>query len=188
MFYTGIGSRQTPPEICTKFKEFATILSSGWTLRSGGAQGADNAFEKGCIGEKEIYLPWKDFNDNLSSKYLISKAALQSVVKYHPKPTALNHTSSKLMARNYHQIYGYEGEPSKLLICWTPEGKLIGGTSQALRIVLAELPNCLIMNLGAFPFEAKHVKAVMESYSLENLDVDVFSEVIAQDLKFRKRE
>jgi len=33
----------------------------GYTLRSGGANGADTAFEEGCC-RKELYLPWPGFN------------------------------------------------------------------------------------------------------------------------------
>lgn len=45
MFYTGIGSRQTPPEILKMMTKIATQLESkGWVLRSGGAEGADEAF------------------------------------------------------------------------------------------------------------------------------------------------
>jgi len=57
--YTGVGSRKTPKEILSLIKDIATKLAlKGFTLRSGGAVGADNAFERGCKlgnGLKEIY-------------------------------------------------------------------------------------------------------------------------------------
>lgn len=79
MFYTGIGSRETPKEILQVMKAIAYVLYfQGWTLRSGGAPGADFAFEDGHRLAKwvdyqyyhemqklpinlEIYLPWKTF-------------------------------------------------------------------------------------------------------------------------------
>lgn len=76
-YYTGIGSRETPPEI----KEVMTAIgfklaAEGWTLRSGGAYGADQAFEEGwwdwflkqpagSLAEPraEIFIPWNGFED-----------------------------------------------------------------------------------------------------------------------------
>ena len=43
MFYAGVGSRKTPYRILVGMKEAAIELSDkGWSLRSGGAKGADN--------------------------------------------------------------------------------------------------------------------------------------------------
>ena len=69
MFYTGIGSRDTPDEVLRWFKIYADVLAElGFTLRSGAAPGADAAFEEGCDrvdGKKEIYLPWKGFQNSI---------------------------------------------------------------------------------------------------------------------------
>ena len=66
--YTGIGSRETPLEYIQLFIRIAEYLASvGYTLRSGGANGADLAFEIGCDnkqGKKEIYIPWYSFNNS----------------------------------------------------------------------------------------------------------------------------
>lgn len=60
MKYAGIGSRRTPPAILSMMEDVAEELARrGWFLRSGGAEGADLAFERGCDragGEKEIFL------------------------------------------------------------------------------------------------------------------------------------
>lgn len=75
--YSGIGSRETPEEIYTLMVEIAYKLASlGYTLRSGGAEGADQAFEEGWWAyhterdaadpakpRAEIYLPWNGFED-----------------------------------------------------------------------------------------------------------------------------
>src|SRR4030095_10380993 len=59
--YAGIGSRETPPHICQALERIGSALASiGFTLRSGGARGADQAFEAGSVaagGATEIYLP-----------------------------------------------------------------------------------------------------------------------------------
>ena len=44
MIYAGIGSRETPTRVCEVFTEIASWLAgNGYILRSGHAQGADQA-------------------------------------------------------------------------------------------------------------------------------------------------
>ncbi len=62
--YAGIGSRQTPPQLLELMTRAATALASqGWTLRTGMAPGADQAFYRGARehGPVELYLPWPGF-------------------------------------------------------------------------------------------------------------------------------
>ena len=64
--YTGIGSRSTPDEVLQQMRELgARLAHAGYTLRTGGARGADQAFEAGAEsahGPCIIYLPWSGFN------------------------------------------------------------------------------------------------------------------------------
>ena len=47
--YAGIGSRKTPNSILEEMTTLAKLLSNmGYTLNSGGAVGADTAFEQGA--------------------------------------------------------------------------------------------------------------------------------------------
>ena len=40
-----------------------------------------------------------------------------------------------MMTRNFFQVHGMIGEPSsEFIICWTPNGALVGGTAQAMRL------------------------------------------------------
>lgn len=84
-YYTGVGSRETPPEVISVMEDAAFRLARlGFTLRSGKAGGADEAFQIGMQkyyesldnGKQEeyrtrlaeIYIPWDGFatdNDNL---------------------------------------------------------------------------------------------------------------------------
>lgn len=139
MIYTGIGSRETPIEVLEVFKNIGKYLGEiGYILRSGGADGADNYFEIGCDisnGKKEIYLPWKNFNNNNSDLYFISDEALKMAERYHPYWNNLSDGARKLQARNCYQVLGYNLDtPTDFIICYTKDGKLKGGTSQALRI------------------------------------------------------
>ena len=137
--YAGIGSRETPMEYRQLMSNIAEELANaGFILRSGGASGADEAFEIGCDrvrGNKEIYLPWKGFNGSDSILIVKDKRAFDIARKYHPNYSALKQGAQKLMARNSHQILGLNLEsPVDFVICWTKDGKGQGGTGQALRI------------------------------------------------------
>lgn len=137
-YYAGIGSRKIPPEVVTEMVHIAQDLAdAGFILRSGGAVGADSAFETGCDianGRKEIFLPWEGYNGNKSNLYPPCWSAEEMAEKFHPawyhvrrKPGA-----AKLHARNSHIILGPKLDtPVDFIVCWTTTR---GGTTQALRI------------------------------------------------------
>jgi len=135
-YYTGIGSRETPDSILSLFNDIAFQLAGlGYTLRSGGADGADTAFEEGCVrgsGKKAIYIPWPNFNGRTSSYNKPSEAAIEMASKYHPFWFSLKDAVKKLHARNMHQVLGCSlNLPSLFVVCYTNPNK--GGTTQALR-------------------------------------------------------
>lgn len=132
-YYTGIGARKTPKEICEKFTRIAEYLKD-WTLRSGGANGADTAFELGA-GHRDIFLPWRGFNGNHSDLYTQLPEARRLAERFYPKWRDATEPVRKLMARNIHQVLGLElNDPSTLLICWTEGGLEVGGTATAIRV------------------------------------------------------
>jgi len=134
-FYAGIGSRQTPIELKEKIKMIVEHLNlKEYTLRSGGAEGADSFFEE-FTTNKEIYLPWKGFNNNNSQLYTPTTDAFLMAEKYHPRFKSLSFGAKKLMARNCHQVLGLDLKtPVDFIVCWTSNGLATGGTGQALRI------------------------------------------------------
>lgn len=139
--YTGIGSRSTPHEALYLMTSIATKLDVwGWTMRSGGADGADTAFEG--ASRKEIYLPWLGFNGKQGSTP--TKDAFLIAETHHPRWHALDRNVRALHARNAHQILGADCKtPAAFVICWTPDGSTgvttakTGGTGQAIRIARA---------------------------------------------------
>lgn len=145
-YYAGIGSRYTPVEIQEKMTLIAERLSRhSYCLRSGGAPGADIAFQKGST-HKQIFLPWAGFNGNKGADFIVPKVNVEFVRKYHPKPNSLSEAGLKLMSRNSYQVLGLElNDPVEFVICWTKDGKASGGTGQALRI--AKDYNIPIFNL-----------------------------------------
>ena len=141
-YYAGIGSRETPPSIEPMIEEIGKILSvRGYILRSGGAPGADSMFEKYHTGEKEIYLPWYNFNNNESDLYLdvfidrIVEKSMEIAKSFHPRWNQVSQAAKKLMCRNTFQVLGPDLEtPVSFVVCWTKTGKIEGGTGQAMRI------------------------------------------------------
>ena len=155
VYYTGIGSRETPTEILNRMADIAYALAKqGYILRSGGADGADSAFEQGCDkakGSKDIYIPWKNFNnrgwDTRAGIVPDLEAAKEIVMRMHPAPQRLSQGAMKLHSRNPYQILG-DGlsTPSTFVISYTKDGKLVGGTATALR--LAAEHGIPVYNLG----------------------------------------
>lgn len=153
IYYAGIGSRETPNEILSVFENIGSYLANkGYILRSGHAQGADQAFECGCNkvnGKKEIYLPWYKFEGSKSNLIVQQGEAYEIAEKYHPYWYNLKDGARKLQARNSHQVLGKDLDtPSKFIICWTKGGKGSGGTGQALRI--AKAYNIPIFDAGGY--------------------------------------
>lgn len=156
MIYAGIGARKTPKEFLTYMNVLGQFMASeGHTLRSGGATGADKAFEQGCDaqqGNKEIYLPWKGFNGNPSELYGTTREARILAGEFHPNWPNVGPTGRDFMGRNCYQVLGQDLEtPTNFVICWTPNGKVIGGTGQALRMAnYYEIP---VLNFGHHSLE-----------------------------------
>jgi len=135
-YYAGIGSRETPPDVLRQMTKIANRLHElNYWLRSGGANGADLAFEDGAQNKKEIYLPWKGFNKSNSEFFEVSKEALELSSQFHPYWHNLKEYARLLHGRNAYQVLGKDLKtPSDFIICWTKGGKEIGGTAQAIRI------------------------------------------------------
>jgi hypothetical protein len=140
-YYAGIGARETPDEILALMRGIALMLyERGYTLRSGGAEGADTAFEYGTPGMalSEIFLPWEGFNgkhDTLKITEHEMAVARSIAEKYHPNWTACSEGAKKMHTRNVLQIMGRDCHTlTSFVVCWTQDGKFSGGTGQALRI------------------------------------------------------
>lgn len=109
-FYAGIGSRETPEAICRFMAQLADRLARrGYTLRSGGAHGADSAFESGVPEgfPKDIYLPWRGFNGNASPlfDYSDNQTVLNATAStYHPAWRHLPAAVRRLHGRNARRL------------------------------------------------------------------------------------
>lgn len=141
MKYAGIGSRETPAGVLALMDKIGYCLGKrGWTLCSGGADGADLAFESGAIAAgspTEIWLPWNGFNWH-RSPLRPSAEAFVMAAEFHPAWERCSRGARALHARNCHQVLGPNlDEPVAMVVCWTKGGLRGGGTGQALRIAEA---------------------------------------------------
>lgn len=158
VYYAGIGSRKSPQPVIEQMSYLAQYAAEhNWVLRSGGAPGADSAFERGCDrgnGKKEIFLPWRGFNKNESDLCVVKECAMDLAKMIHPAYNKLSHSAKLLIGRNMYQIMGDSMvDPVSCVICWTADGCesyhtysiLTGGTGSA--ISLASRKNIPIFNL-----------------------------------------
>ena len=149
-YYAGIGSRKAPVDTLREMRAIAMDLSElDWTLRSGGAEGSDRAFEWGAE-KKEIFKvqdaqPW----------------CYEMVKKYLPtdrkgfdnwKPYVQG-----LLARNMQQLFGRDGKtPVEFVVCWTPTNVYTdsssGGTAYAIRAALDQGIPVYNLNYNAYAF------------------------------------
>jgi len=117
-------------------------------LRSGGASGADSAFERGVRRANApscmtIYLPWHGAfgrsGSCYSAKYYdLDKSPEADIAKaHHPAWGTLTDSVKRLMCRNVNILVGdnIETSPnSQFVICWTKDGKASGGTGHTIRV------------------------------------------------------
>jgi hypothetical protein len=147
--YAGIGSRKTLLKEQMLETKIATILEKkGYCLYSGHADGSDKAFENGVKDpiNKRIIIPNKGYNGSESIYFDVPEEAYEIASQFHPVWLKLKPYVKKLIARTSVVILDYDLKtPVKFIVCWTPNGKVVGGTGQALRI--AKHYNIRVFNL-----------------------------------------
>ena len=167
--YAGIGSRETSPEILILMALCGKILGQrGFTLRSGGADKADLAFEIGAQdGKKEIFLPWPGFNKSKSTLVIENEKLLSEAReiarKYHPVFDKLKPSVQNMHTRNVMQALGQtmrDEDFSAFALCYTVDGGATGGTGQAIRIM--DSYGIPVFNLQ----KRDHVKQVTEALGI----------------------
>lgn len=147
MIITGIGSRSITKdrEAALLFHKLFAYLSrrcgedgSPILLRSGGSDGSDMIAERAFKGKKEIFLPWNGFNGEHDGAivYEKDKEAEAIVNRLHPAPERLSQGARKCLERDVWQIIGTPDyrKDSDVVICWTPDAKITGGTAMAIRV------------------------------------------------------
>lgn len=175
-YYAGIGSRKTPNAIRGFMVELAKAMADeGFVLRSGGAEGADKAFETGVDywhylnNDQNRTVPKQIFLAQDIKGDTASMAAMNLAMKYHPAWNRMQRFAQNLHARNAFQIMGRDMKsPVKCVICWTPDGCIdhqhrtiyTGGTGTAISIASeAKIP---VLNL----YYRQHVDKLCERFGI----------------------
>lgn len=172
MYYTGVGSRETPDDILEVMQQLAKKLADNyWTLRTGGAKGADQAFELGWVHhvqehkqftKAEIYLPWDGYENHTRDAMfgcnilpdlddeglcIVAEGIAQQI---HPNWSACKQGARKMHTRNVYQVLGRDLKtPSNMLIAWTrltKQGVPMGGTATAIKLATNHGIPCFNLN------------------------------------------
>lgn len=139
-----IGSRETIPNIISVMERIgAYLVTNGYTISTGNAKGADQAFARGgnSINPKkvELHLPWSTYEQEaiVPGNIIINSCPpeyYELAKKYHPNWPALKRGGQAMMARNIGIVTG-----CVQVICYLnhlkPGG---GGTGQGVRFAKAE--------------------------------------------------
>ena len=100
------------------------------------------------------------------NKSLISETE-RIASEVHPAWDKCNEWARGMHSRNCHQILGYDlKSPVDAVICWTPNGKIQGGTSTSIRIAMKH--NIPVFNLGRFDKDVvlQEIKAFLKDKSI----------------------
>lgn len=160
-YYTGIGSRETPPEVLELMSKIAYKLAQqGWQGRSGSAGGADLALEQGFMqavgdstnrGDFTGYLPWSGFNNQSADQYHSVRGNCKSAAviaeKIHPAWERCSRGAKALHTRNVYQVLGDDLKaPSELCVFYAQpvgkSGQVKGGTNTAVQLCLENKAKC----------------------------------------------
>lgn len=147
IFYSGVGSRETPIEICNLMTKIAFKLEQeGYILRSGHAEKADQAFEKGVKNSKNKCIYTIENFDFSPENYEMCKSEILNVLDSNLNFDNYGKNAQILILRDVNQVLGSvktEFVKSKFLICWTKHTNYYakppnacGGTRFAVRIAL----------------------------------------------------
>lgn len=138
-YYAGIGNRKISSKVFALLQTFGKIFAiTGFILRTGGAEGADCAFETGALegrGNVVVLTPDRATED-----------AMALAEKFHPAWDKCDDYAKRLLGRNVMIILGRDLTiPVSFVVCYAINENR-GGTSLGLRIARAH--NIPIANLA----------------------------------------
>jgi len=136
-FYTGVGARAIDFEIGYIMEKCGYVLANlGYILRSGGAEGSDQAFEKGCDSiDDSLKRIWRPRD--------ATPEAISIAKQYHGRWDLVTEHAAKLHGRNVFQVLGRGLQtPSRFVLCYTHDGctnhqdrtAKTGGTGTAISV------------------------------------------------------
>ena len=163
--YAGVGSRRTPSDVLDAMSDIAqTLGDAGAALSTGGAHGADKAFETGALRTDApitVHAPWAGYNGYLPGRDpetgidVVHPKSTQTVAghsyadlarEHHPHWKRCRRGARALFVRNVSILVGaLDGDggalPVRAAIAWTPNGlpagREAGGTGHTLRTAVS---------------------------------------------------
>jgi len=159
--YAGVGSRRTPPDVLEAMADIAqTLGDAGTALSTGGADGADKAFETGALRTDApitVHAPWPGYNgyrpgrDPETDIDIVHPKSTESVQgrtyaelarEHHPYWQRCSRGARALFLRNVSILAGARHDdggtlPVRAVVAYTPNGLPVGreagGTGHTLR-------------------------------------------------------
>ena len=173
--YAGVGARATPDAVLAHMREIAERLGErGWRLRTGGADGADSAFAAAAPPDRrEVIVPWRGYNgldaragdtragDTRAGHGSACRVLTPAEIEAMRPHAELHHYAWErctakvrdLHARNVAVLLGTDlKQPAHAVVCWTKDGRDIGGTGLAIR--LAQHRGIPVLNLAEMDVRA----------------------------------
>ena len=159
--YAGVGSRRTPPDVLDAMGDIAQALGdAGSALSTGGAHGADKAFETGALRTDApitVHTPWPGYNGYRPGRHpetdidIVHPKSTETVAgrtyadlaqEHHPHWKRCSRGARALFLRNVSILAGALDDdggtlPVCAVIAYTPNGLPVGreagGTGHTLR-------------------------------------------------------
>lgn len=171
--YAGIGNRDAPEWAirCCRIIAFR-LMQAGYTLRTGGAPGCDQAFLSQAGKKAEVYVPWRNF-EGFPMLWDIPTKAYEMAVAFQPSLNKAKISVVSMHARNMMQVLGPDLlSRSDFVVCYTANGRYENyegythccGTDSA--ITCARANGIPVINLGS-PGWAELLSAITEIDFLE---------------------
>lgn len=152
IIYAGTGSVHTPHWVRDLFCIAGERLADSFTLRSGGQEGSDICFERGCEngqGKREIWLPWPHYEYNKSDKIVDVARYAYICASLYPNWDNLSDAMRKRYARCIPMILGEDlDKPVDFMVCYLPEDEV--DTEARFAYDLATTNNIPIVNVGLY--------------------------------------
>lgn len=119
------GNSDMPASYFETIKSIVSLLNThGFTLRTLGETDSDNVVES-VAGKKEVYIPWKGFNEKETKFYFSTEKSL-AIAKLFMDPDkfdSMKPSGQKFRSRNVRAVLGDKiNSPAMFILGWSEDG------------------------------------------------------------------
>lgn len=171
--YCATGNMEIGMKVKNILVEIGRVLAlNGYTLRSGGAPGAESAFEEGCDsvgGKKEIYLPFEGYNNKTTgvvTDMTNEEEAIKIAQRYYLLWFKLSNKVKQMLTRYSWAVLGRNlDDPVDFVIAYIREdGKT---TEQVVRV--ANGSNITVYNIGSiYRYSKEQAAEFIKEFAAKN--------------------